>query len=163
MICLHSLNDGGKGWTKSPTVFFFNLIFTFTQCKLIIRNIFLLSYFLLSLTCPHLFWKNLLAWAIYHPHTKYFLKDLQLWYSIFQMQDRTLFIQKNQNFGRIKNCQEISSFYTSTKNDDHMLHCSWDIMHDGCNSYFYFDLFLPFYPHPLATQNIKIFKKWKNT
>ena len=44
MICLHSLNDGGKGWTWSPTVTFFPFVFNFTQCKLIIRNIFLLTY-----------------------------------------------------------------------------------------------------------------------
>ena len=34
-----------------------------------------------------------------------------------------------------------------TKNHDHMLHCSWDTMRDGCNSYFLFwVIFCPFTP-----------------
>ena len=48
-----------------------------------------------------------------------------------------------------------------TKNHDHILHCAWDITHDGCNFYFSFwAIFLPFYP--ITARKIKIFKKWKD-
>ena len=54
----------------------------------------------------------------------------------------------------------IIILHKCTKNNDHMLHCSWDTMCDGCNSFFYFGLFFcPF--TPLTTQKIKIKKKLK--
>ena len=41
----------------------------------------------------------------------------------------------------------IMILHKCTKNNDHMLHCSWDTMCDGCNSFFLFwAFFLPFYP-----------------
>ena len=41
---------------------------------------------------------------------------------------------------------------------DHMLYCSWDMAHDGCNCYFSFwAIFCPF--TPLTAQKTKIFKK----
>ena len=40
---------------------------------------------------------------------------------------------KNQNFEKWKKkCQEISSFYTSTANDDHIMYGSWDMEKDIC-------------------------------
>ena len=43
MICLDSRNARGKRWTQSLPRYFFSFIFTFIKCKLIIRNIFLLT------------------------------------------------------------------------------------------------------------------------
>ena len=43
---------------------------------------------------------------------------------------------------------DISSFNTSeTKNDDHMLYCSWDMAHDRCNFYFSFWTFFSPFTH----------------
>ena len=48
----------------------------------------------------------------------------------------------------------------STKNHDDTMHCSWDMVCDGCNSYFSFwAIFRPFIS--LTTQKIKILQKWK--
>ena len=59
-----------------------------------------------------------------------------------------------------KICLEIFSFYTSLPKIMIMLYCSWDMVHDGCNSYFsFFFYFLPFYT--LTAWNMKISKKRK--
>ena len=64
---------------------------------------------------------------------------------------------KNQNFEKMKKEPgDIIIF----KNHDHMLHCSWDTMHDIRNFYFSFwAIFCPF--TPLTTQKINILKEWK--
>ena len=55
---------------------------------------------------------------------------------------------------------DIIILHKCTKNHDHMLYCSWDIAHDGCNCYFSFwAIFCPF--TPLTAQKMKISKKWK--
>ena len=62
---------------------------------------------------------------------------------------------KNQNFQKLKKNNnnkkkhlDISSFNTSeTKNDDHMLYCSWDMAHDRCNFYFSFWTFFSPFTH----------------
>ena len=55
---------------------------------------------------------------------------------------------KNQNFEKVKKTHgDIIILNKCTKNHDHMLHCSWDTMRDGCNSYFLFwGIFCPFNP-----------------
>ena len=60
-----------------------------------------------------------------------------------------------------KKLLEISSFYTSVpKNHDYMLHCSWDMVHDGCNCcYSFWAIFCPF--TLLIAQKNKISKNWK--
>ena len=70
---------------------------------------------------------------------------------------------KNQNFEKMKKMPgDIIILHKCTKNHNHMLHCSWDTMRDGCNSYFLFwAIFCPF--TPLTIQKIKIFKKWKKS
>ena len=69
---------------------------------------------------------------------------------------------KNQNFKKMKKTPGniiISQKYN--KNHDHMLYCSWDMAHDGCNYYFSFwAIFCPF--TPLTAQKMKISKKWKS-
>ena len=53
---------------------------------------------------------------------------------------------------------DIIILHKYTKNYDHMLYCSWDVVRDRCNCYFSFLLYLPFYhlPPPLTPP-----KKWK--
>ena len=59
-----------------------------------------------------------------------------------------------------KKPENIIILHNCTKNHDHMLHCSWDMMCDGCTIYlFILGYFCPF--NPLTTQKIKIFLKWK--
>ena len=68
---------------------------------------------------------------------------------------------KNNNFKKLKTPPGyIIILHMCTKNHDHMLYCSWDMVHDRCNSYFSFWAnFCPF--TPLRVWKIKISKKWK--
>ena len=68
---------------------------------------------------------------------------------------------KNNNFKKLKTPPGyIIILHMCTKNHDHMLYCSWDMVHDRCNSYFSFWAnFCPF--TPLRAWKIKISKKWK--
>ena len=56
----------------------------------------------------------------------------------------------NQNFEKMKKTPgDIIILQQCTKNHDHMLHCSWDTMHDRCNFYFSFwAIFHPLLPPP---------------
>ena len=57
---------------------------------------------------------------------------------------------------------DIIILHKCTKNHDHMLYCSWDMAHEGCNCYFSFwTIFCPF--TPLTAQKMKISKKWKKS
>ena len=42
---------------------------------------------------------------------------------------------KNENIKKMKK-KDIIILHKCIKNHDHMLHCSWDMVHDGCNCYF---------------------------
>ena len=65
---------------------------------------------------------------------------------------------KNQNFQKIwKNAWDIIKLQMCTINDNDMMYGSWDMKHNII--FLILDNFLPFYP--LATQKIKILKKWK--
>ena len=67
---------------------------------------------------------------------------------------------KSQDFEKMKKTAGDIILHKCTKNHDHMLHCSWDTLRDGCNSYFLFwASFCPFIPP--TTKKIKICKKWK--
>ena len=68
---------------------------------------------------------------------------------------------KNNNFKKLKTPPGyIIILHMCTKNHDHMLYCSWDMVHDSCNSYFSFWAnFCPF--TPLTAWKIKISKKMK--
>ena len=68
---------------------------------------------------------------------------------------------KNEKFKKMKkNPGDIIILHKSTKNHDHMLYCSWDMVQDGCNCYFSFwAIFCPF--TPLNSLKNKISKKWK--
>ena len=46
---------------------------------------------------------------------------------------------ENQDFLKMKKASGgVIILHMCTKNHDHMLHCSWDMVHDGCNCYFSF-------------------------
>ena len=70
---------------------------------------------------------------------------------------------KNQNFKKWKKYYEdIIILHKCTKTQDHMLYCSWDMIHDTCNFYFSFwAFFCPF--TPLTAQKIKISQKLKKS
>ena len=73
---------------------------------------------------------------------------------------------KNENFKTMeKTPGYIIILKKCTKNHDHMLCCSWDIVHDRCNCCFSFwAIFCPFTlspPSPLTAQKMKTSKKWK--
>ena len=59
-----------------------------------------------------------------------------------------------------KRPRDIIILHKSTKNHDHMLHCSLDMLCNKCNGYFSFwAIFCPF--TSLTAQKIKIWIKWK--
>ena len=68
---------------------------------------------------------------------------------------------KIQNFGKlIKAPGSIIILHKCTKNHDHVLYCSWDMAHNGCNCYLSFwAIFCPF--TSLTAGKIKIKKRWK--
>ena len=69
---------------------------------------------------------------------------------------------ENQNLEKIKKTPEdIIILQYHTKNHNHMLYCSWDMVHDGCNYFSFWAIFCPF--TLLTARKIKIFKKWKKT
>ena len=80
---------------------------------------------------------------------------------------RTLKTQKMKTLKKWKGKTpgDIISLHKCTKNHDHILHCSWDRMHDRCNFIFHFGLFFALLPPmplpPLTTQRIKILRKCK--
>ena len=55
---------------------------------------------------------------------------------------------------------DIIILHKYTKNYDHMLYCSWDVVRDRCNCYFSFLLYLTFY-HPPPPPPLTPPKKWK--
>ena len=67
---------------------------------------------------------------------------------------------KNQHFEKCKKMPGDIILHKCTKNHDHMLYCSWDVVPDGCN---YFSFWPIFYSFTLLTaQKMQISKKWKN-
>ena len=56
---------------------------------------------------------------------------------------------------------DIIILHMCTINDNHMMHGSWDVKHDGQEFFVILDRFLLFYP--LTTQKIKILKNWKKS
>ena len=68
---------------------------------------------------------------------------------------------KNQNLIKKKKTPgDIIILHKCTKNRDHMLYCSWDMVRDRCNWYFSFwAIFCPF--TSLTAWKMKFSKKWK--
>ena len=67
---------------------------------------------------------------------------------------------KIQNFEKMKKSPgDVIILHKCTKNDDHMLYCSWYMVHDGRNYFSFWATFCLFTaPNHPKTQN---FKKWK--
>ena len=59
-----------------------------------------------------------------------------------------------------KTLGDIIIFHKSTKNHDHMLYCSWDMVRNGCKCYFSFWAIFCIFT-PLRAQKIKILKRRK--
>ena len=59
-----------------------------------------------------------------------------------------------------KKIGDIIIIHKCSKNHDYMLHCSWDMVYDGCNCYVpFFGYFYPF--NPSTAQIMRISEKWK--
>ena len=62
---------------------------------------------------------------------------------------------KNENFKKMKKTPgDVIILHMSTKNHDHMLYCSSDMVHDRCNYFSCWDIFCPFTPQ--TAQKMKI-------
>ena len=67
---------------------------------------------------------------------------------------------ENQNFEKMKKIPGDIILHKCTKNHDHMLYCSWNMMRDGCNCYFSFwAIFCP--STPITARKMKTSKKWE--
>ena len=68
---------------------------------------------------------------------------------------------KNKTLKKMKKTSgDIIILHNCTKNHDHMLYCSWDMVRDGCNCYFSFwAMLFPF--TPLTIPKMKNSKQWK--
>ena len=99
-----------------------------------------------------------ICWRYYHfTHMYHKWQSSDVWFLRYQVQQPDFlsfwiiflpfYNPKNQNFEKMKNTPgDIIILHKYTKNHDHMLHCSWDMAHDGCNCYFSFwAIFLTFY------------------
>ena len=65
---------------------------------------------------------------------------------------------KNQNLEKLqKNPADIMILQQCIKNHDHMLHCSRDMVLDGCNYFPFWAIFCPF--NALTAPKIKIKRK----
>ena len=71
---------------------------------------------------------------------------------------------KNQNFENLKKTLgDIIILHTHTKNHDHIIHCSLDIVHNGCHFYFLFwAIFCPFTSLTAKKSKLKKKKRKKN-
>ena len=62
---------------------------------------------------------------------------------------------KNQNFQKLKKSPgDIIILHKCTKNHNHMLCCSWDMVHNRCNYFSFWAIFCPF--TSLTAQKLKI-------
>ena len=68
---------------------------------------------------------------------------------------------KNKNFKKMRETTGgIIILHNCTKNHDHLLYCSWDMVCDSCDCYFSFwAIFCSF--TPLTSQKMKILKQWQ--
>ena len=67
---------------------------------------------------------------------------------------------KNQNFWKIKGPGYMIILHVCTKSYNQMMYSSWDMMHDRCNCFSFWAIFLPFYsPNSRKVQNFKKMKK----
>ena len=61
----------------------------------------------------------------------------------------------NQNFEKKKKSPgDILILHKGTKNNDHMLYCSWDMVQDDCNHFSFWAIFCPLTPRTAQKVNI---------
>ena len=102
----------------------------------------------------------------WQPHDVWFLRYRVLWTECFVILDHLFALPplpnspKNENNKKMKKTiGDIINLLKCTKNHDHRLYCSSDMVHDRCN-WCHFGLFLPFYPRN-SPEN-EYFKKIKH-
>ena len=61
---------------------------------------------------------------------------------------------KNKNKKNKKKPEDVIIFHNCTKNHDHMLYCSWDMVCDRCNYFSFLVIFCPF--TPITARKMKI-------
>ena len=108
---------------------------------------------------------------MYHKSRSY-----DVWLLRYEVQHRIFFIilghifallppnsPKNENIKKkMKNMTgDIIILHKCTKNHHHMLYCSWNMAHDGCNCYFHIGLYFSL-KTPLTAQKNENFKIMKN-
>ena len=118
--------------------------------------------FALLLTQKPNFGKNVKNTWRYYPFTHMYHKSrsYDIWFLRYEVQQTKFFchprsftsfyvltVQKMKISTKWKKQLEIS-FYTSVQKmyHDHMLYCSWDMAHEGCNCYFHFGQCFSFLP-----------------
>ena len=72
---------------------------------------------------------------------------------------------KNRNFEKMKKPPgDIIILHKCTKNNDHILYCSWDMARDRCNLFFFLGYFVALIPPPLpnSPKNQNFSKNEKN-
>ena len=109
-------------------------------------------------------WRSCHFTHVYHKWQSYdvwFLRHWAWWTEFFVILDHFLPFYplknlKNQNFKKMKKMPGDNIFLQKcTKNHNHMVWCSWDIRHDGCNCYFsLWAIFCPFTPPPPHPPNL---------
>ena len=119
-------------------------------------------------------WQNLLSfWTILSPFMPQQPEKSKFWTEKNTMDVIVIFhfglflpfyplnFPEKWNFKKMKKATgDIIILHRCTKNHDHMVYCSWDMVCNGCNCYFFIlGYFLPFYP--VTAQKNKISKKWK--
>ena len=62
---------------------------------------------------------------------------------------------KNENFKKMKKTPGDIILHKCIKNHDHLLYCSWDMAHYGCNYFSVWAVFRPFTPLGLRVSKIK--------
>ena len=93
------------------------------------------------------------AWRYYHfTHVHHKLQSYDVWFLIYQVWQTEFFVildnflpfypPNSQTKKKLKKKKktpgDIIILHKCTKNQDHMLYCSWDMASDECNCYFSF-------------------------
>ena len=102
------------------------------------------------------------SWLYAKLFLKYGVRRIQLLFFILGY-FLLFYSPKNENFKTMKKKPgDIILLRKCTKNHDHMLYCSWDIVLEWCNCYFSFwAIFCPYTPPPLTARKMR--KEKKNT
>ena len=100
------------------------------------------------------------SWLYAKLFLKYGVRRIQLLFFILGY-FLLFYSPKNENFKTMKKKPgDIILLRKCTKNHDHMLYCSWDIVLEWCNCYFSFwAIFCPYTPPPLTARKMRKEKK----